>query len=88
MVLTDAKSVLEEFLFVYAELSRDDQREFAETLFAECNQTPEEIRATVVEYFERYGKSVRDIVIELACSEELSEREVSEAENSPRLPSS
>ena len=76
--MADAKSEFKELLSAYSKMSREDQREFADKLFANCNKTPEEMRAKEVEYYERYGKSLRDIGIEIACSEELSELEISE----------
>jgi len=77
--MTDAKSTLEKFLSAYSQMSRADQREFANEFFEKCGETPEQIRDKVVEACERNGKSIRDIGIELACSKELSELEISEA---------
>lgn len=74
-----AKSTLEKFLSAYSQMSRADQRQFANEFFEKCGETPGEIRDKVIEYCERYGKSIRDIGIELACSKELSELEISEA---------
>ena len=77
--MADAESALKKLLSVYAQMSREEQRECAAELFAECDKTPEEMQAIAAEYRARYGKSIRDIAVEWACSEELSEQEVSEA---------
>ena len=77
--MADDKSALERFFSAYAQMSRADQREFAKELFAKCGETPEQILADIAECCKRHGKSVRDVLVEGACSEELSEIELGEA---------